>query len=65
MNSDGIEKLFFPDLKKVMTLLSLQLMTNRQNKYDCLTEGRSLTFFLLHRLDTWLFTYTIALTGLK
>ena len=46
MNSDGIEKLFFPDLKKVMTLLSLQLMTNRQNEYDYLTEGTSLTFFV-------------------
>ena len=30
-----------------MTLLSLQLMTNRQNEYDYLTEGTSLTFFVV------------------
>ena len=40
---------FFQTSKNDMTM-SLQLMTNRQNEHAYLPEGRSLTFFSLHRL---------------
>ena len=42
---------FFQTSINDMTLISLQLMTNRQNKHAYLTDGRSLTYFSLHRLS--------------
>ena len=49
-NFNGIEKFFFKTSKNDITMISLQLMTNRQNEHAYLTKGRSLTFFSLHRL---------------